>query len=184
MRWLRRRGRHLAVLATALLTLPLPTAASQAATTSPTPHPAPYALVPRPVSQQAVQGQGFTLTHRTPIAVLSKSPAALGVGTYVSKMLAPATGYTLPVVRDTQARKNAVVLDPNGPKSLGAEGYTLSSGKHGVVVRAHGAEGLFRGVQTLRQLLPAEVESHNRQPRPWTVSPVQITDSPGTGTGA
>ncbi|MFJ9944961.1 family 20 glycosylhydrolase [Streptomyces erythrochromogenes] len=181
MRWLRRRGRHLAVLATALLALPLPAAASQAAAASPSPRPAPYALVPQPVSQQAVQGQGFTLTPRTPIAVLSKNAAAWGVGTYVSKMLAPATGYSLPVVRDTRTRKNAVVLDPNGPKSLGAEGYTLSSGKHGVVVRAHGAEGLFRGVQTLRQLLPAEVESHSRQPGPWTVSPVRITDSPRYG---
>ncbi|MFI5477249.1 family 20 glycosylhydrolase [Streptomyces cacaoi] len=177
MRWLHRRGRRLAALASVVLTLPLlPATVSQAAAAPPAP--APYALVPRPVSQQAVAGKGFTLTPHTRIAVLSKTPAVVGVGSYLSRLLSPATGYTLPVVRDTRAQKNAVVLDPHGPKSLGAEGYTLSSGKNGVVVRAHGAEGLFRGVQTLRQLLPAAVESPTGQSRQWTVSPVRISDSP------
>ncbi|MET9730256.1 family 20 glycosylhydrolase [Streptomyces sp. NPDC006458] len=178
MRWLRPRGRRLAALATVALALPLPTAVSQAATAPPTPSPAPYALVPQPVSQEAVEGSGFTLSPDTPIAVMSKAPKAVGVGTYLSRVLAPATGYSLPVVHRTRVQKNALVLDPNGPEDLGSEGYTLTSAKHGVVVTAHGAEGLFRGVQTLRQLLPAEVESLSTQSRTWTVSPAKISDSP------
>ncbi|MGV9270530.1 family 20 glycosylhydrolase [Kitasatospora sp. NPDC003701] len=175
---LHRRGRRLAALVAVTLTLPLTATVTQAVAAPPAPAPSPYALVPLPVSQQAVGGQGFALTPRTRISVLSKDSAAVGVGTYLSKLLAPATGYDLRVVKDTKAPKNAVVLDPNGPESLGAEGYTLTSGTDGVVVKAHGAEGLFRGVQTLRQLLPAAVESRTRQSRSWTVSPVQISDSP------
>ncbi len=178
MRWLHRRGRNLVALATVAVTLPLTATLSPAAAAPPAPSTSPYALVPQPVSQQAVGGAGFTLTPQTRIAVLSKDSAAVGVGTYLSKLLAPATGYDLPVVGDTRAPKNAVVLDPNGPKRLGTEGYTLKSGKNGVVVEAYGAEGLFRGVQTLRQLLPAAVESPTKQSRAWTVSPVQISDSP------
>ncbi|MER5307712.1 family 20 glycosylhydrolase [Streptomyces sp. NPDC002773] len=179
MRWLNRRSRHLAALAAAVLTLPLlPAAASQAAAAPPEPARAPSALIPQPVSQEALKGKGFTLTDRTRIAVLSKDPAAVGVGTYLARQLAPATGLSFPVVTAPRTVKHAVVLDPNGPESLGAEGYTLTSGKNGVVVRAHGAEGLFRGVQTLRQLLPAEVESPTRQTGPWTVAPVRISDAP------
>ncbi|MFJ1709431.1 family 20 glycosylhydrolase [Kitasatospora sp. NPDC088346] len=178
MHRLHRRGRRLAVLVAVTLTLPLTATVSQAVAATPAPSTSAYALVPLPVSQRVVAGHGFTLAPRTRIAVLSKDSQALGVGTYLSKLLAPATGYDLHVVKDTRAPKNAIVLDPNGPKNLGAEGYTLTSDRNGVVIRAHGAEGLFRGVQTLRQLLPAAVESRSNQPRTWTVSPVQISDSP------
>ncbi|MFJ4682453.1 family 20 glycosylhydrolase [Streptomyces sp. NPDC088789] len=175
---------RLAVLAAVTLVLPLPAAVSQAAPKRPAPSApsaAPTALIPKPVSQLTVKGQKFTLTSRTRIAVLSKKAPAVGVGTYLSKTLAPATGYSLPVVKDKRVPKNAIVLDPNGPKELGAEGYTLLSGKQRVVVKAHGAEGLFRGVQTLRQLLPAAVESGTRQSRAWTVPPVKISDGPRYG---
>ncbi|OKI12575.1 hypothetical protein A6A07_16910 [Streptomyces sp. CB03911] len=140
--------------------------------------PAPPAIVPQPVSESAGTGSGFTLAAGTQVDVLSTDPAAVGVGTYLSGFLAPATGFALPVVSSTQPAGNAVVLDPNGPATLGAEGYTLTSNSGGVTVTAHGAEGLFRGVQTLRQLLPAAVESPTVKPGPWTVAPVQISDSP------
>ncbi|MFE2560783.1 family 20 glycosylhydrolase [Streptomyces sp. NPDC059352] len=180
MHWLNRRGRCLAALATVALSLPLlPATVSQAAIAAPEPTTsAPYALVPQPVSQEAVKGKGFTLTAQTRITVLSKDAAAMGVGTYLARQLAPATGHSYRVVTAPRATNRTVVLDPNGPAGLGAEGYTLVSGEDGVVVRAHGAEGLFRGVQTLRQLLPAAVESPTRQAGPWTVAPVRISDSP------
>ncbi|MFE2726925.1 family 20 glycosylhydrolase [Kitasatospora sp. NPDC059327] len=179
MRWSQRRGRRLVALASAVVTLPLTAMLTPAAAApAPASTPAPYALVPQPVSQQALPGVGFTLTAKTRIAVLSKDAAAVGVGTYLSKLLAPATGFDLRVVKKTDAPDNAVVLDPNGPKKLGAEGYTITSKKNGVVVTAYGAQGLFRGVQTLRQLLPAAVESRTKQSRAWTIAPAKISDSP------
>ncbi|MED7947702.1 family 20 glycosylhydrolase [Streptomyces sp. BE20] len=173
-----RRGRRLAVLVAVTLTLPLTATVSQAVAVPPAPSTFPYALTPLPVSQQALGGPGFALTPQTRIAVLSKDSAAIGVGTYLSKLLAPATGFDLQVVKATKAPDKAVVLDPNGPKTLGAEGYTITSNKTGVVIKAYGAQGLFRGVQTLRQLLPAAVESRTKQNRTWTVSPAKISDAP------
>ncbi|MFE9738365.1 glycoside hydrolase family 20 zincin-like fold domain-containing protein, partial [Streptomyces sp. NPDC006477] len=136
-------------------------------------------VVPQPVSQTNLTGSGFTLTAQTPVNVISSSdPDAAGVGAYLAGLLAPATGYTLPVTTTSQPTAQAIVLNPNGPSSLGAEGYTLNSTSTGVTLTAHGAQGLFRGVQTLRQLLPAAIESTTAKPGPWTVAPVQISDSP------
>ncbi|MFE3106044.1 family 20 glycosylhydrolase [Kitasatospora indigofera] len=176
MRLFRRRGRDLAVLGAVALATSL--LSGTTAVTAARAVPALPAIVPQPVSESAVTGSGFTLAAGTQVDVLSTDPAAVGVGTYLAGILAPATGFTLPVVSSTQPAGNAVVLDPNGPSTLGAEGYTLTSNSGGVIVTAHGAEGLFRGVQTLRQLLPAAVESPAVKPGPWTVSPVQISDSP------
>ena len=178
MRLLPWRGRCLALLGTLALAVPvLSGTALQATASAATRAPLPP-IVPQPVSETAVAGPGFTINARTPIDVVTRDAASLGVGGYLAGLLKPATGYRLPVASSTRAKAGALVLDPTGPARLGAEGYTLSADGHGVVVTAHGAQGLFRGVQTLRQLLPAAVESKTRQRGPWTVAPVRISDSP------
>ncbi|MGW8764122.1 family 20 glycosylhydrolase [Streptomyces sp. NPDC055815] len=180
MRSSRRRRRNLSTLAALTLALaaPLPTMVTATAASAAVAESTAPAVVPQPVSQTNLTGSGFALTAQTPVNVVpSGDPDAAGVGTYLATLLAPATGYTLPVT-STSPSSQSIVLDANGPSSLGAEGYTLSSGSTGVTVTAHGAQGLFRGVQTLRQLLPAAIESTTVKPGPWTVAPVQISDNP------
>ncbi|MEU0403268.1 family 20 glycosylhydrolase [Streptomyces sp. NPDC006197] len=182
MRSTRPRGRDLATLAAVTLALAIPvpaTAAAAAVSETAVEAAAAPAVVPQPVSQTNLTGTGFTLSAQTPVNVISSSdPDAAGVGAYLAGVLAPATGYTLPVTTTSQPASQAIVLNPNGSTDLGAEGYTLSSSSTGVTVTAHGAQGLFRGVQTLRQLLPAAIESTTVKPGPWTVAPVQISDTP------
>ena len=70
--------------------------------------------------------------------------------------------------------------DANGPdaKGLGAEGYRLEVTRRAVTISARTSAGLFHGIQTLRQLLPASVERATRQPGPWRISGGTITDTP------
>jgi hexosaminidase len=49
------------------------------------------------------------------------------------------------------------------------------------MIEAVTAQGLFHGTQTLRQLLPPQVESPVRQPGPWTIRAVRIVDHPRFG---
>jgi hexosaminidase len=64
------------------------------------------------------------------------------------------------------------------PSRLGPEGYELTVTRSGVTVKARTSAGLFAGAQTLRQLLPAKVESRSKQRGPWTVPAGKIVDQP------
>ncbi|WP_372504295.1 beta-N-acetylhexosaminidase [Streptomyces spinosisporus] len=115
----------------------------------------------------------YRITRDTRIRVAG-SPAARRVGEYLAGVLRPSTGYRLPV---TAHGGGGIQLRlAKGP--FGAEGYRLDSGGKGVTITAAEPAGLFHGVQTLRQLLPAAVEKDSVQPGPWLVAGGTVKDSP------
>src|SRR3954470_10046996 len=127
-------------------------------------------LVPKPVTEIAHAG-GYTLTPSTAIVA---SGAAIPVARATHALLARGTGLPLPVA----SSGSGIVLTSGGPASLGAEGYALDATSSGVTIEAHTAAGLFHGVQTLRQLLPAALESRTRQAGPWQIPAVHVVDRP------
>ena len=133
-------------------------------------------LVPVPVSVQARSGVTHTLTAATKIYT---APAARDVGTFLAGVLRPSTGYALPVSDATGTPADGISLLLSGaPGTVGQQGYQLDVAANGIVLRANTSEGLFAGVQTLRQLLPAKVESATAQSGPWTVPGALIVDYP------
>ncbi len=98
----------------------------------------------------------------------------------LAETLRPATGFRLPVttVRGEPAGGDvALVLRP-GDRALGDEGYRLTVEPGRVTLAARAPAGLFRGVQTLRQLLPAAIEAPTRQSGSWHVPVVTVHDRP------
>ena len=97
-------------------------------------------------------------------------------------MLRPATGLPLTVSADEgTAPRGAIALRLGGPADLGAEGYELIINADSIRLTAAGPAGLYHGVQTLRQLLPAGIEaqqSTHRIASAWTVPPGRILDRP------
>lgn len=135
-------------------------------------------VVPAPASVQP-GGSPYRITADTRIRV-DDSRAAREVGEYLADILRPSTGYRLPVT--THGAQGAGGLQFRlGGKGLGAEGYRLTSGRTGVTITAAKPAGLFHGVQTLRQLLPAAVEKNSPQPGPWLVAGGRIEDTPRYG---
>ena len=67
-------------------------------------------------------------------------------------------------------------FDPNLP--LNDEGYTLDVDNGSVTVSAKTPAGLFYGMQTFMQLLPAEIESPSFVKMNWTVPGVSVKDEP------
>ena len=129
-------------------------------------------LVPRPSSLHAVPGGSFTLTRHTRIVARPGSGTA---GGYLAGILRRSTGYRLPVVAEAGSR-DVIALALSGREK--GESYRLDVSRASVRLEAGTPQGLFRGVQTLRQLLPPAVEAGTVQRGPWTVPGVRVEDSP------
>jgi hexosaminidase len=137
-------------------------------------------IVPKPVSARTGSGH-FTLTRRARIvsAPGDNAAAELHVAGDLAAYLRPATGYRLPAVVGTP-RPGDIGLEIGDPAALSpghrAEGYQLVTTTSGVTIEAPAAHGLYNGIQTFRQLLPAWVNSPAVLPGPWTTPVVTITD--------
>ncbi|WP_393098743.1 beta-N-acetylhexosaminidase [Streptomyces sp. LN325] len=132
-------------------------------------------VVPAPASVDA-GGSPYGITRDTRIRV-DDSREVRRVGAYLAGVLRPSTGYRLPVTD----RGTGGIRLRLGDRTLGDEGYRLASGRSGITITAGRPAGLFHGVQTLRQLLPAAVESDSVQPGPWLVAGGTIEDTPRYG---
>jgi hexosaminidase len=169
----------LAVTATALSLAATATAAGATATATAagagTAGAVPYRdVVPAPLTARQA-GPGYAVTRDT---VISAGPGAGDVAGYLAGLLRRSTGYPLPVV-PAAGRAGGIVLTLSGaPGSVGEQGYRLDVTPSGVTVRANRPAGLFAGVQTLRQLLPAAVDSSHPVAGPWPVAGGHIVDAP------
>ncbi|MBK8021100.1 MAG: beta-N-acetylhexosaminidase [Chloroflexi bacterium] len=103
--------------------------------------------------------------------------SATAVAAYLDEWLRAATGHTLPIVH-TPAEKQGIALELVAGSDLGSEGYTLSVNGDQVRITAETAQGLFYGVQTLRQLLPPDAETPSAHPVDRTIPAVDIEDRP------
>ena len=144
-------------------------------------------VVPAPASVDP-GGSPYRITNGTRIRVDgSRGPGGSGdsaevrrIGSYLAGVLRPSTGYRLPVT-DGRGGDGIRLRLTREDAGLGTEGYRLTSGKAAVTITAREPAGLFHGVQTLRQLLPAAVEKDSRQPGPWPVAGGTVTDTPRYG---
>ncbi|MCW5942244.1 MAG: beta-N-acetylhexosaminidase [Fimbriimonadaceae bacterium] len=128
------------------------------------------ALLPEPVSVRWQTGH-FALLPGAPLA-------ATGAAAGVARLARAQLGLTGAAPRSGTAPGVSLRLDPR-LASLGQEGYRLRVDRSGVVVRSAGLEGLFYGVQTLRQLLPPEAFGGKGAPRGgWKLPCVAIEDRP------
>ncbi len=134
-------------------------------------------VIPAPVSARSNGVAGFTLEPTARIVTQTGSPEVGRIGRYLAGILRPSTGYDLPVVSGG-GTDQAIVLRLDGDPGLGAEGYRLEVSAATVTLQAHGPAGLFHGVQTLRQLLPASVERSGVQRGPWRLPAVRVEDRP------
>jgi hexosaminidase len=144
--------------------------------------PAGLSVVPRPVSATVSGGQ-FTLTRTARIVARpgAQARAELPVAADLAEYLRPATGYPLPVVVGTP-RSGDITLEIGNPGTLSAaeqaEGYQITTRTSSAVIEAPTAHGLYDGIQTFRQLLPAWINSPTVMTGPWTTPAVRITDYP------
>jgi hexosaminidase len=152
-------------------------------------HPSPEAtkavpmnpLIPLPASVEET-GDIFTLTGDIAIVVDADNDELAAIGAYLAEWLGGAMGTAVPVLAGDETQPiGAIRLTLAGADpALGDEGYALTVTPDGVAIGASQAAGVFYGVQTLRQLLPAELENGAAWPAgaQWTIPTVVIRDTP------
>ncbi|HOW85196.1 MAG TPA: family 20 glycosylhydrolase [Candidatus Aminicenantes bacterium] len=146
------------------------------------------AVVPAPASLKARPGS-FVVGARTKIVFPEDQAGLVPVTAYLKDLLDRPTGLDIAV----EARPVSSTAAPAGAGSIllrlddisarvGAEGYLLDVAPDGIEIRGAAPAGLFYGVQTLRQLLPAVVEEPSVAgtpgPAALTVPCVTIEDRP------
>jgi hexosaminidase len=116
--------------------------------------PTPPAVIPKPVAMVMDDG-AYHLNANTRIAYSGQTyEDAKLLQTY----LRPATGYELPLSR--RGGSNAINLRIDGHLTqLGPEGYQLEVKPDRVEIWAPTSAGVFYGMETLRQIFPAEILS-------------------------
>ncbi|MBO0950815.1 family 20 glycosylhydrolase [Fibrella sp. HMF5405] len=130
-----------------------------------------YPIIPYPTSLSAGQGQ-FTLSAKTALIVLDKRFQQ--EGDQLQQLLTPILGKSL----TTSGTASKIVLQSD-PTITASEGYSLRIEPRQITLSAKDAVGMFRGIQTIRQLLPASIEQKSGAPSGSVSLPVlQIRDQP------
>lgn len=139
--------------------------------------PAAPSIIPRPTEMKVSEGS-FEITRDT---LLMVSRDAKTVGQYFQKQFVTPMGFIVKLKPDDdpQPKKGVIVLTTVGADaSLGKEGYNLDSTPEYIVIKAPTTTGLFYGIQSIRQMLPPEIESPKPATVKWVIPAVSIKDVP------
>ena len=139
-----------------------------------------YAVIPKP-RQLIAEAGAFKINASTRILVSAGHEELTKIGTLLSEAVFQANGLHLPVTETSSVtgQVNTIGFFSDADTSLGKEGYRLDAGKKKVVIHASHSQGHYYALQTLLQLLPAEIFSHrNTFSGNLSIPCCRITDAP------
>ena len=117
----------------------------------------------------------FVLPKSTTIGI--NDPQLRPAAEYLASILSPATGYSFKV-SEGQGNINLGIGTMEGAE----DAYTLVSNPESVNITGNTYRGVIAGIQSLRQLFPAEIEADKKvSGMSWGIPSVQIQDAPRFG---
>jgi len=133
-----------------------------------------YPLIPYPASLTAATGT-FTITKATQLALPKESKRFAQEAAHLQGLLANGVGAPLKQTKKAGANSIALLYDAS---ITAPEGYRLTITPQQVTLAAKEPAGMFRAVQTVRQLLPPTIEKTGKDAASLTLPAVQIEDQP------
>lgn len=130
-------------------------------------------IIPKPISIEQNEGF-FRLTENSTIGY---TPECRPQAEFLQNLLSQSTGWDLKLVKSS--RKATIQLSISDKKISKSEGYELEVNSDKVLISGADNAGVFYGIQTFLQLLPAEVYSDKRQRNiDWKAPAVNVMDAP------
>ncbi len=122
-----------------------------------------YPIVPKPVKLEKREGR-FLFTPETRILFYPAESGLENEGAFFATLLEGPGGFSMRVMpaASDSSDPNTLYLALDTTLALNDEGYLLDISTRAVEVRARTPQGIFYGLQTLRQLLPPEVEGKEK----------------------
>ena len=115
-----------------------------------------YAIIPAPVSIREFPGN-FTFSGKSKIILTVVNDENKLAADFLAGLVKNPTGLVIPVIQGNKASAGSVFMSID-TSVTNNEGYTLKITRKNIIIKAGSAAGLFYAVQTIRQLLPADVE--------------------------
>ena len=120
---------------------------------------------------------GFLMDHETTIVKSSNAEVNLILEKF-QKMISSASSLKLPMASDHTSFNSIQFQLTNADSIVGKEGYALAVSHEGIMLSGRTPEGIYRGMQTLNQLLPDSLFKTRDTLSSILMPGVRITDSP------
>ncbi|MFB9863596.1 beta-N-acetylhexosaminidase [Rufibacter immobilis] len=133
-----------------------------------------YAIIPKPVKLTPAKGE-FKLNSKTKLVLGSSSPELKTATDFLVTLVENSANFKMEY--GTQAKKNTIAFTLDNSIS-NEEGYRLEVTSKKITVAAKTPKGAFLAIQTLRQLMPAAIETKNSGERTFKIPAVSIEDAP------
>lgn len=136
-------------------------------------------IIPKAVSVTST-GDYFTLKEKSDIYVEGGSEELKQIGQYLAGKLEPLTGFEAEVKSTSgEPWSGNIFLKLSDLDSIfGQEGYELTITKKSVKLTAGNPAGLFRGIQTILQIIPADKGTEQEKSGPIRIAAGTINDFP------
>lgn len=134
-----------------------------------------HSIIPIPVSVSPDPGS-FTLSSKTSIVISSEFSQLEPVAEYLKSAIRNLTGLDLTIGQEE--KENAIILSLDGGASPQEEGYSLSISDKKILIASPAPEGLFYGIQTLKQLVPAHGGSSKVSGNQFLIPKGTVQDQP------
>lgn len=136
-------------------------------------------MIPMPMKVLATEN-GFALDEFTAIYTSENADGFPEVGKFLSKKIKAKTDLDIPVnVEEVPGREGVIYINQSDSLELNApEAYQLCVTTDSVILNSNTAEGAFRGIQTLRQIIPETSIDTLATYKVWNIPTGKIIDNP------
>mgnify|MGYP003664655501 FL=1 len=136
-------------------------------------------LIPRPL-KIVPTNSAFGLDQNTMIFTSQNSTGFSEVGEFLSEKIKWHTDLDIPVnLTSGPSTKRIIYINQSDSTAISSkEGYDLYITQDSIILNAKTAEGAFRGIQTIRQIIPETSNDTLSENKMWLIPTGKITDNP------